>query len=62
MAKEKKFYGVKELDGVIWKTELDAKAVMAIFHEGAGCEMCTDEIVIEFNNYTMITVDRIICE
>lgn len=62
MGKEKKLYAVKEEGSRIWKAELNISSIKEIRHEGAGCEMCTDEIIIEFADYTTITVDRIISE
>ena len=62
MAKEKKLYAVKNEAGRVWKTELCVNTIKEIYHEGAGDEMCTDELIIEFNDYTSIRVDKIISE
>lgn len=62
MAKEKKLYAIQEKVGHIWKTEINVNSIKEIRHDGAGCEMCTDEIVIEFTDYSTIIADKIVSE
>ena len=62
MAKEKKLYAVKENAGRIWKTEINVNSIKEIRHEGAGCEMFIDEIVVEFTDYSTIVADKIVSE
>ena len=39
MAKEKKLYAIKEMNGLIWKTVLNVNEIDEICYEGAGTEM-----------------------
>lgn len=63
MAKEKKLYAIKEMDGVTWKTELNVNEIEEICYEDAGTEMADIRITIYFkNNFNELYVDKIIAE